>query len=127
MMFASGTEGGDGRRVVAAPGAYHFQVRLRPLCLADWCDVPSVNNSANGYCLPNEKEWEFAARGGVATNGCAYSGSNTVDEVAWYSVNSGNEVHEVATKQANELRLTDMSGNVWEWCFDVYLGADRAG
>ncbi|MCH2064637.1 MAG: SUMF1/EgtB/PvdO family nonheme iron enzyme, partial [Roseibacillus sp.] len=79
---------------------------------------PSADESANGYRLPSEMEWEFAARGGVATNGYQYSGSNNVDEVGWYGDNSGGAVHAVATKQPNELGLWDMSGNVMEWCFD---------
>jgi formylglycine-generating enzyme required for sulfatase activity len=81
--------------------------------------VPTLDATANGYRLPSEKEWEFAARGGVKTNGYEYSGSNDVNAVAWYSSNSGNSTQDVATKLANELGLFDMSGNAWEWCFDA--------
>ena len=81
--------------------------------------VPTVDATANGYRLPSEKEWEFAARGGVQTNGYKFSGSNDIGEVAWYWRNGGNISKDVATKQANELGLHDMSGNVFEWCFDA--------
>jgi formylglycine-generating enzyme required for sulfatase activity len=87
--------------------------------------VPTVDATANGYRLPSEKEWEFAARGGVKTNGYEYSGSNDFDAVAWHFNNSGGSTQDVATKLANELGLSDMSGNVFEWCFDIYSGSDR--
>jgi hypothetical protein len=96
-----------------------------PVENVNWNDVQEFiqklnSKTGNNYRLPTEAEWEYAARGGKQSKGYKYSGSNDVDFVAWYVSNSGEKPHPIGQKSSNELGLFDMSGNVWEWCSDLY-------
>ena len=96
-----------------------------PVEKVSWDDCQTFITKLNAltgmqFRLPTEAEWEFAARGGNSSQGYKYSGSNNIDDVAWYKSNSNYKTHEVGTKAPNELGLYDMSGNVDEWCQDWY-------
>ena len=86
----------------------------------------TYNQNANSYRLPTEAEWEFAARGGTPYStdwNLKYSGSEIIEEVAWYSENSDG-THQVGRKSPNKLGIYDMTGNIQEWCYDWYSTLD---
>jgi formylglycine-generating enzyme required for sulfatase activity len=87
---------------------------------ANW----SCDPSKSGFRLPSEAEWEYACRAGSKTE--YFWGKRVSSEYCWYSGNSNNATHPVATKKPNKFGLFDMSGNVWEWCDDHFV-ADRTG
>ena len=97
----------------------------RPVEMVSWDDCQTFISKLNQltgetFRLPTEALWEYAARGGNQAQGRLYSGSNTIDDVAWYTSNSSSTTHPVKTKAPNELGIYDMSGNVREWCSDWY-------
>ena len=105
--------------------SYYSGYTQRPVESVSWNDcqefITKLNNlTGKNFRLPTEAEWEYAARGGNKSKGYKYSGSNTVGDVAWCDSNSSSQTHDVKTKQANELGIYDMSGNVCEWCQDWY-------
>jgi formylglycine-generating enzyme required for sulfatase activity len=98
-----------------------------PVQKVSWNDIQDFLQKINvktgkKYRLPTEAEWEFAARGGNNSKGYTYSGSDDVKSVAWMGENAGNRLHKVGGRNANELGIYDMSGNIWEQCEDWYKG-----
>ena len=96
-----------------------------PVECVSWNDCQTFIAKLNAltdetFRLPTEAQWEYAARGGNKSNGFLYSGSNTIDDVAWYYEDPVSKSHPVKTKAPNELGIYDMSGNIWEWCSDWY-------
>ena len=103
----------------------YYKGPRKPVENVSWndCDgfIRKLNSmTGQNFRLPTEAEWEYAARGGRNQNSYTYSGSNTVGTVAWHCDNSGSQTHEVGGKSPNSLGIHDMSGNVWEWCYDAY-------
>ena len=113
------------KAVMGSNPSYFSGYPQRPVEYVYWNDCQEFITKLNeltgkNFRLPTEAEWEYAARGGNKSQGYKYSGSNTIGNVAWYTDNSGDKTHDVKTKQANELGIYDMSGNVYEWCQDWY-------
>jgi formylglycine-generating enzyme required for sulfatase activity len=113
------------KSVIGSNPSYFKDCDQCPIEQVSWNDVQDFIRRLNAqtgknYRLPTEAEWEYAAKGGKSSKGYTYSGSNDLNSVAWNIDNSESKTHAVGGKQANELGVYDMTGNVWEWCSDWY-------
>ena len=116
-------------KAVMGTNPSNFKGDSNPVEKVSWNDCQEFIRKLNSltgrtFRLPTEAEWECAARGGNQSKGYKYSGSNKIKDVAWYDGNSKDKTHAVKTKPSNELGLYDMSGNVNEWCWDLYGAYD---
>lgn len=112
------------------PSVFSYKEKMSPVENVSWnechrflCRLNDILASQlfdMRFTLPSEAQWEYAARGGNMDQKSKYSGSISLSSVAWYSDNSQGSTQPVKKKQANKLGLYDMSGNVWEWCEDIY-------
>ncbi len=103
---------------IRRPGGFLDRINESPLRTAV---VEKTGSEVGRFRLPSETEWEYAARGGPDwSDGFRFSGSDDIDAVAWYDRRHGDQTQTVALKAANQLGIYDMSGNIWEWCEDVF-------
>ncbi len=112
-------------QAVTGENPSEFQGKQRPVEKVSWHDTQEFLEKLNqlaekNFRLPTEAEWEYAARGGIYSQGYTYAGSDRLKQVGWYDDNSDDQTHEVGQLLANELGIHDMSGNVWEWCQDWF-------
>jgi formylglycine-generating enzyme required for sulfatase activity len=114
---------GQWKKIMGSNPSYYKSGDDFPVEKVSWNDAKEFisrlsRQSGNRFALPTEAQWEYAARSGGKNE--KYAGGSNVDSVAWYDGNSGGKTHRVGTKAPNGLGIYDMSGNVWEWCEDVY-------
>lgn len=101
----------------------YFRGKGFPVNNVSWTNIQRFIERLNKmtgkhFRLPTEAEWEYAAKGGQLSKGYQFSGSNKIDEVAWYAGNGERQLHPSGKKKPNELGLYDMTGNLWEFCHD---------